>query len=188
MIEEEIQCMDCSKNIINEENADFITYMTPLTKEEKLSALNNLIETQNLDEIKTGVCVSCLYEYLISTKERLNEEEEKHEDCMKALNDLLLDLSHQKEIKNIVESSLKEDEIKELDEKYKSQCKKRKELEKKIKEQKNEYKKLKEEESDILFKLNENERKKEEKRKYKEKLIMKKEYLQKYYEKIINEK
>ena len=139
---------------------------------------------------KTGVCVSCLYEYLNSIKDRLKNEEEKHEDCIKALKDLLLDLSYQKEIKNIIESSLVENEIKEIkeqDKKYRTLNTKRKALEEKIKEQKNEYKKLKEEESDILFKLNENERIQEEKIKYKEKLIMKKQYLQKYYEKIIKQ-
>ena len=190
MLDEEIQCMNCSKNIINQENTNFILYTTPLTKEETISSLNNIIETQNLPDIKTGVCVSCLYEYLISIKERLNEEEEKHMDCIKALKDLLLDLSYQKEIKNIIESSLVENEIKEIkeqDKKYRTLNTKRKALEEKIKEQKNEYKKLKEEESDILFKLNENERIQEEKIKYKEKLIMKKQYLQKYYEKIIKQ-
>jgi hypothetical protein len=97
-------------------------------------------------------------------------------------------LSNQKEIKNVVENPLKEEEILEEDEKYRALYKRRKSLEKKIKEQKIKYKKLKEEESDILFKLNENERQKEEKRKYKEKLIMKKQYLQKYYDKIIKQK
>ena len=186
MLDEEIHCMNCSKNIINPENIYFIS--TPLSKEELLSALNNLIETQNLNGIKTGVCVSCLYEYLKSIKKRLNEEEEKHENCIKALKDLLLDLSNQKEIKNVVENPLKEEEILEQDEKYRALYKRRKSLEKKIKEQKIKYKKLKEEESDILFKLNKNERQKEEKRKYKEKLIMKKQYLQKYYDKIIKQK
>ena len=106
------------------------------------------------------------------------------------LKDLLLDLSYQKEIKNIIESSLVENEIKEIkeqDKKYRTLNTKRRALEEKIKEQKNEYKKLKEEESDILFKLNENERIQEEKIKYKEKFIMKKQYLQKYYEKIIKQ-
>ena len=185
MLDEEIQCMNCSKNIINQENTNFILYTTPLTKEETISSLNNIIETQNLPDIKTGVCVSCLYEYLNSIKDRLKNEEEKHEDCIKALKDLLLDLSYQKEIKNIIESSLVENEIKEIkeqDKKYRTLNTKRK-----AKEQKNEYKKLKEEESDILFKLNENERIQEEKIKYKEKLIMKKQYLQKYYEKIIKQ-
>ncbi len=161
MLDEEIQCMNCSKNIINQENTNFILYTTPLTKEETISSLNNIIETQNLPDIKTGVCVSCLYEYLNSIKDRLKNEEEKHEDCIKALKDLLLDLSYQKEIKNIIESSLVENEIKEIkeqDKKYRTLNTKRKALEEKIKEQKNEYKKLKEEESDILFKLNENER------------------------------
>ena len=190
MLDEEIQCMNCSKNIINQENTNFILYTTPLTKEETISSLNNIIETQNLPDIKTGVCVSCLYEYLNSIKDRLKNEEEKHEDCIKVLKDLLLDLSYQKEIKNIIESSLVENEIKEIkeqDKKYRTLNTKRKALEEKIKEQKNEYKKLKEEESDILFKLNENERIQEEKIKYKEKLIMKKQYLQKYYEKIIKQ-
>ena len=59
---------------------------------------------------------------------------------------------------------------------------------KKLKEKKEEYNKLKEKESEILIKLNENERINEEKRKYKEKLILKKQYLQKMYEKIIKEK
>ena len=190
MLDEEIQCMNCSKNIINQKNTNFILYTTPLTKEETISSLNNIIETQNLPDIKTGVCVSCLYEYLNSIKDRLKNEEEKHEDCIKALKDLLLDLSYQKEIKNIIESSLVENEIKEIkeqDKKYRTLNTKRKALEEKIKEQKNEYKKLKEEESDILFKLNKNERIQEEKIKYKEKLIMKKQYLQKYYEKIIKQ-
>ena len=183
MLDEEIQCMNCSKNIINQKNTNFILYTTPLTKEETISSLNNIIETQNLPDIKTGICVSCLYEYLNSIKDRLKNEEEKHEDCIKALKDLLLDLSYQKEIKNIIESSLVENEIKEIkeqDKKYRTLYTKRKVFEEKIKEQKNEYKKLKEEESDILFKLNENERIQEEKIKYKEKLIMKKQYLQKY--------
>ena len=87
-----------------------------------------------------------------------------------------------------MENPLKEEEILEQDEKYRTLYKRRKSLEKKIKEQKIKYKKLKEEESDILFKLNKNERQKEEKRKYKEKLIMKKQYLQKYYDKIIKQK
>ena len=192
MLDEEIQCMNCSKNIINQKNTNFILYTTPLTKEETISSLNNIIETQNLPDIKTGVCVSCLYEYLNSIKDRLKNEEEKHEDCIKALKDLLLDLSYQKEIKNIIESSLVENEIKEIkeqDKKYRTLNlnTKRKALEEKIKEQKNEYKKLKEEESDILFKLNKNERIQEEKIKYKEKLIIKKQYLQKYYEKIIKQ-
>jgi len=190
MLDEEIQCMNCSKNIINQENTNFILYTTPLTKEETISSLNNIIETQNLPDIKTGVCVSCLYEYLNSIKDRLKNEEKKHEDCIKALKDLLLDLSYQKEIKNIIESSLVENEIKEIkeqDKKYRTLYTKRKVFEEKIKEQKNGYKKLKEEESDILFKLNENERIQEEKIKYKEKLIMKKQYLQKYYEKIIKQ-
>ena len=190
MLDEEIQCMNCSKNIINQENTNFILYTTPLTKEETISSLNNIIETQNLPDIKTGVCVSCLYEYLNSIKDRLKNEEEKHEDCIKVLKDLLLDLSYQKEIKNIIESSLVENEIKEIkeqDKKYRTLNTKRKALEEKIKEQKNEYKKLKEEESDILFKLNENERIQEEKIKYKEKLIMKKQYLLKYNEKIIKQ-
>ena len=102
----------------------------------------------------------------------------------------LLDLSYQKEIKNIIESSLVENKIKEIkeqDKKYRTLYTKRKVFEEKIKEQKNGYKKLKEEESDILFKLDENERIQEEKIKYIEKLIMKKQYLQKYYEKIIKQ-
>ena len=66
--------------------------------------------------------------------------------------------------------------------------KRRKSLEKKIKEQKKIFGKLKEEENNIFFKLNENERKNAEETKYKEKLIMKKQYLQKYYEKVIKEK
>ena len=47
MFDEEIQCMNCSKNIINPENKDFISYMTPLSKEDQLSAINDLIEFQN---------------------------------------------------------------------------------------------------------------------------------------------
>ena len=57
MLDEEIQCINCYKNIINQENTNFISYTTPLTKEETISSLNNIIETQNLPDIKTGVCV-----------------------------------------------------------------------------------------------------------------------------------
>ena len=143
-----------------------------------------------MNEIKTGVCVSCLYEYLISIKERLNEEEEKHMDCIKALKDLLLDSSRPKDIKkieDIVDSGVVKSEEKELKEKSVSLFKKRKELEENLEDKKDVYKKLKAEENDILFKLNENERIKEEQKKYKEKLILKKQYLQKYYEKVIKE-
>ena len=174
--------MNCSKNIINPENSDLISYMTPLKKEETISALNNLIETQNLSEIKTGVCVSCLYEYLNSIKDKLNEEEQKHEDCIKALKDLLLDLSHRKDINKIIDSRSNGDEITEMKNKYISLKNKRKDWEKKLKEKKEEYNKLKEKESEILIKLNENERINEEKRKYKEKLILKKQYLKKMSE------
>ena len=45
MLDEEIQCMNCSKNI-KQENTNFISYTTPLTKEETISSLNNIIETQ----------------------------------------------------------------------------------------------------------------------------------------------
>ena len=190
MSEDEIQCMNCSKNIIKPKN-DFVLYMEPLTKEEKLSALNNLIETQDLSSIKTGVCVSCLYEYLISIRERLNEEEEKHMDCIKALKDSILDFSRKKDIdtiENIYNTGVDEVEEKELEQKLGSLVGNREELEKKIKKQKEEFEKLKGEEKNILLKLNENERKKEEQNKYKEKLIKKKQYLQKYYEKIIEKK
>ena len=190
MSEDEIQCMDCSKNIIKPEN-DFLLYMSPLTKEEKLSALNYLIESQNLDSITTGVCVSCLYEYLISVRERLNEEEEKHRDCINALKDSLFVFSQNKEIDKIAknfDTGVDEAEEKELEEKVDTLIKRRKSLEKKIKEQKKIFGKLKEEENNIYFKLNENERKNEEETKHKEKLIMKKQYLQKYYEKVIKEK
>ena len=137
-----------------------------------------------MNEIKTGVCVSCLYEYLISIKERLNEEEEKHMDCIKALKDLLLDFSQQKDIEKI---GVVKSEEKELKEKSVSLFEKRKKLEENLEDKKDVYKKLKDEENDILFKLNENERIKEEQKKYKEKLILKKQYLQKYYEKVIEE-
>ena len=160
-------------------------------KEEKLSALNNLIETQNLSSIKTGVCVSCLYEYLISIRERLNEEEEKHMDCIKALKDLLLVFSLNKDIdkiEKIYDTGVDEAENEELEKKLESLRDSRKELEKEVKNKKDEFEKLKEEERDILFKLNENERKKEEQKEYKEKLIKKKQYLEKYYEKVIKEK
>ena len=105
-------------------------------------------------------------------------------DCIKALKDLLLDFSQQKDIEKI---GVVKSEEKELKEKSVSLFEKRKKLEENLEDKKGVYKKLKDEENDILFKLNENERIKEEQKKYKEKLILKKQYLQKYYEKVIEE-
>ena len=187
MSEEEVQCMECSKNIKTQKNSDILLYKTPLKREEKISEIKNKIETQNLEDIKTGVCISCLHESLSLIKTNLNEEEQKHDDCLKALKDLLLDISNQKDINKIIDNLLNEKEIKELKEKHEQLYKKRRELENKIKENKDELNMLKDEEGKIIIKINENERKKEDLLKYKEKLNMKKEYLQKIYEQIIQE-
>ena len=187
MSEDEIQCMDCSSNIKESKNRDSISYMTPLNKEEKLQEINKLIETKDLKDITSCICIDCLHVSLGIIKSKINEEEQKHDDYLISLKNLLLDISNKKDIYKIVDNLLGEKEIKELEENYKSLCKKREELEEKLKNDKDELKKLRDEEENIFVKLNENERKKEEEKKYIKKLNMKKEYLQKLYEQIIEE-
>ena len=187
MSEEEVQCMECSSNIRITKDKDAISYLTPLSREEKSLEINDIIETQNFEDIHAGVCIDCLHECLIKMKTKLDEEEKKHEDCLQALKDLLLDVSNKKEINKIIDNLLNEREMKDLKEKYNEMHIKRKELEKQIKKDKEELRKLKDEEQEIYIKLNDIKRKKEDKKVYKEKLNMKKKYLKNLYEEIIKE-
>ena len=185
MSEEEVQCMECSSNIRISKDKD--TYMTPLSREEKALEINDIIETQNFEDIHSGVCINCLHECLIKMKTKLEEEEKKHEDCLQALKDLLLDVSNKKEIDKIISNLLNENEMKDLKTKYDDLYKKRKELEKKIKNDKDELRKLKDEEQKIYIKLNDETRKKEDNKIYKEKLNMKKKYLEQLYKEILED-
>ena len=187
MSEEEVQCMECSSNIRITKDKDAISYLTPLSRDEKSLEINDIIETQNFEDIHSGVCINCLHECLSQMKTKLDEEEKKHEDCLQALKDLLLDVSNKKEINKIIDNLLNERKMKELKENYDKLYIKRKELEKQIKKDKDELRKLKDEEQKIYIELNDIKRKKEDKKVYKEKLNMKKKYLQNLYEEIIKE-
>ena len=76
MSENEIQCMDCSSNIKESKNRDSISYMTPLNKEEKLQEINKLIETKDLKDITSCICIDCLHVSLGIIKSKINEEEQ----------------------------------------------------------------------------------------------------------------
>ena len=188
MSQEEIFCMECSNSIKLPKEKDIKSYLTPLSIDERSSEINDIIETQNFEDIKTAVCINCSDECLKRMNLKIKEEEKKHDDCLQALKDLLLDISNKKEINKIIDNLLNEQEIKDLKKEYDELKAKRKEFENKIKSDKEELKKLKDDEQNIYIKLNENIREKEDKRICIEKLNKKKKYLENLYNQMIKDK
>ena len=184
MSEEEILCMECSATIKNTKEIESISYMTPLSRDEKTSEIKNIIETQNLEDIHSNICINCLHECIKEMKEKLNEEEKKHEDCLISLEDLLLDISNKKEINKIIDNLLNDKEIKDLRKQFEQLCEKSEELENIIKNDKDDLRNLKDEEQKLYIKLNENNRKKKDKEIYLKTLKKKKEFLEKLFEEL----
>ena len=185
-MEENVKCMDCSKNIkfANKRGIEFIPV---LNKEEKTSELNNLIKNHNYKNIHSCICVNCLHEYIPLMKAKTNEEKIKHNNYMVSLKDLLLDVSDQDNINEIMNLVLNDDEIIELQINYKNLKEERIKMEKKINENKKELKELRDKEENICVKINKNLREKEENKKITDKLLLKLKYLKNEYDKLINQ-
>ena len=183
MTEEIIQCIKCSKEIKapNKEIED-ISFISPLPEDERILEIKEIIKTQNFEGIHKCVCVNCFHESIKEMKEKLTEEGKKLDDCLKALKDLLLDISNKKEINEITGKVL--DEKGKLEKDYKDLINNRKNLENDVKKKKDDLRKLKDEEQKLYIKLNENIRKEKEKEIYKQKLRMKKQYLEKIYQQL----
>ena len=183
----EVKCMNCDKDIMPSKENDIIALFAPLSEEDRKSEILSIIEHPQSAKISTGICINCSLEYLSLIKEKLNEEEEKHENCVNSMKDLLLDISNKKEVYNILDSNLNKSDIGHLEKETKDLYKERIDLENKIKEKKSKLRQLIDEEHKILSVINNNKKKEEENKEIKEKLIMKRDYLKKLYQQMIKE-
>ena len=184
----EIKCIDedCSHNI-KETKKVGINFVPQMTNDEIKSEINYLIDNKNFENIHSCVCVNCLHEYYNIMKQKIEEEKEKHDNCVISLKNLLMDLSNQNDISQIMGSVLNDIEIEDLNSKYKLFKKERIELEDKMNENEKELINLRKEEENICINLNRKEKEREENKKIKEKLKLKLEYLQKQYDEINKE-
>ena len=183
---ETIKCMDCPQNIKTSKKIG-IEFIPKLGKDERLNELNELIKKQNFDNIHSCICVTCFNEYLPLMKEKIEEEKNKHNKGIISLKDLLLDLSNQENIDEIINSVLNQDEIKGLQAQYQNLKKERIQLEHKLINNKNEIKNLKNEEENICIKLNKNIKEREENKEIYEKLKSKLKKLEKEYKELVKD-
>ena len=176
---EEIKCIDedCNHNI-KETKKVGINFIPQMTNDEIKAEINYLIDNRNFENIHSCVCVNCLHEYLNIMKQKIEEEKAKHDNCVISLKDLLMDLSDQNNINQIMSSVLNDIEVNDLNSKYMLSKKERIELEDKMNENKKELINLKKEEENIYLNLNKKEKEKEENREIKDRLKLKLEYLQ----------
>ena len=184
----EIKCIDedCSHNI-KETKKVGINFVPQMTNDEIKSEINYLIDNKNFENIHSCVCVNCLHEYYNIMKQKIEEEKEKHDNCVISLKNLLMDLSNQNDISQIMGSVLNDIEIEDLNSKYKLFKKERIELEDKMNENEKELINLRKEEENICINLNRKEKEREENKEIKDKLKLKLEYLQKQYDEINKE-
>ena len=181
---ESIKCMDCDNKIkITKKGLEFLPQ---LKKEEKTAELNSLIENNQYQKIHSCICIDCLHDYIHLMKQKTEEAKSNHKNCMISLKDLLLDLSNQDDVDDILHSSLNDDEVKNLYGYYSNLRKKRIELEEKINKDKNEIIKLKKSEEDICIQLNKNKKEDEEKQQIMKKLNLKLSNLKKQYSELID--
>ena len=183
----EVKCMNCDKDIISSKENGRISFLSPLSQDEIKSEILSLIENPKLANITTGICVNCALEYLKQIKDKLNKEQQKHEDCINSMKDLLLDISNKKEVYNILDSNLNKSDIKKLDKDVYNLTKERIELENKIKEKKSKLRELIDEEHKIFCNINKSKKEEEENKEIKDKLIKKRDYLMKIYQQLIND-
>ena len=183
---ESIKCMDCPQNIKTSKKIG-IEFIPKLEKDERLNELNELIKKQNFDNIHSCICATCFNEYLPLMKEKIEEEKNKHNKSIISLKDLLLDLSNQESIDEIIKTVLNDNEIRELQAKYQNLKRERIQLEHKLINNKKELKNLKNEEEETCIKLNKNLKEREENKEICEKLKLKLIKLQKEYEELVKD-
>ena len=184
----EIKCIDddCNHNI-KETKKIGINFVPQMTYDEIKAEINYLIDNRNFENIHSCICVNCLHEYYNIIKQKIEEEKAKHDNCVISLKDLLMDLSDQGDICQIMGSVLNDIEIEDLNSKYKLFKKERVELEDKMNENRKELIDLRKEEERLCINLNRKEKEREENKEIKDKLKLKLEYLQKQYDEINKE-
>jgi len=184
----EIKCIDddCNHNI-KETKKIGINFVPQMTYDEIKAEINYLIDNRNFENIHSCICVNCLHEYYNIIKQKIEEEKAKHDNCVISLKDLLMDLSDQGDIGQIMGSVLNDIEIEDLNSKYKLFKKERVELEDKMNENRKELIDLRKEEERLCINLNRKEKEREENKEIKDKLKLKLEYLQKQYDEINKE-
>ena len=177
---DEIKCIACKSNIKTSKKVG-IEFIPQLTREEKKAEINYLIDNQNYDNIHSCVCIDCIDEYIKLMKQKLNLEKDKHDNCIISIKDLLLDISNQDKINEIMNSVLNEQEVMDLKNRNNLLKKERIELENKISENKTESLMLRNEEENLCLKINKIVKEKEENNEYLKKLELKLKYLKNEY-------
>ena len=183
---ESVKCMDCDNRIKITKKGLGLEFIPQLKKEEKMAELNSLIQNKDYQKIHSCICIDCLRDYFHLMKEKTKEAKKMHKNYMTSLKDLLLDLSNQNEIDEIMRSTLNEKEVKNLYNTYNQLKAERISLETKINKDKDEIIKLKKEEEDICIQLNKKIKEDEEKKQIMKKLNLKLANLKKQYSELID--